>query len=242
MLALDNVDVFYGAAQVLHGVSLSVAPGEVVALAGRNGAGKSTTLKTLAGFLSPAAGRVMLDGNPLSTLTPEFMNRAGIAYVPEDRQIFPTLTVEENLAIATVVRRSGPNLWTKSQVLELFPRLAERRGAYGQALSGGEQQMLAIGRALLTGPRIILLDEPTEGLAPIIVSAIVEAFREIAANGVGMVFVEQNFRVPEALSDRFVILDSGRVAWQGDRDEFARSRDTVTRLLSDLGSAHAQPV
>ena len=239
MLTLENVDVFYGAAQVLHGVSFSIAPGEVVALAGRNGAGKSTTLKTMAGFLTPASGRLTLDGHPVSALTPERMNREGIAYVPEDRQIFPTLTVEENLAIATIVRRTGPNLWTKAQVLELFPRLAERRTAYGQSLSGGEQQMLAIGRALLTGPRILLLDEPTEGLAPIIITAIVEAFREIVANGVGMVFVEQNFRVPESLSDRFVILDSGRVEWSGDRTEFANNREGVTRLLSDLGRAQA---
>ncbi|MDF1749179.1 MAG: ABC transporter ATP-binding protein [Alphaproteobacteria bacterium] len=239
MLTLENVDIFYGAAQVLHEVSFSIAPGEVVALAGRNGAGKSTTLKTMAGFLTPVSGRLTLDGHPVSALTPERMNREGIAYVPEDRQIFPTLTVEENLAIATIVRRTGPNLWTKAQVLELFPRLAERRTAYGQSLSGGEQQMLAIGRALLTGPRILLLDEPTEGLAPIIITAIVEAFREIVANGVGMVFVEQNFRVPESLSDRFVILDSGRVEWSGDRTEFANNREEVTRLLSDLGRAQA---
>lgn len=237
MLALENIDVFYGAAQVLHGVSFSVAPGEVVALAGRNGAGKTTTLKTMAGFLTPASGRLILNGGSVSGVTPEYMNREGIAYVPEDRQIFPTLTVDENLSIATIVRRSGPNLWTKAQVLELFPRLAERRTAYGQALSGGEQQMLAIGRALLTGPKILLLDEPTEGLAPIIVNAIIDAFREIAANGVGMVFVEQNFRVPELLSDRYVILDSGSVVWSGNRVEFANSRDTVARLLTDLGRA-----
>ncbi|MDQ0316890.1 ABC transporter ATP-binding protein [Amorphus orientalis] len=230
-LAMEAADVFYGAAQALHGVSLSVARGEVVALAGRNGAGKSTTLKAMSGLLPLSAGVLRLDGKALSTPTPEDMNRGGIAYVPEDRQIFPTLTVEENLAIAKVVRRGG-STWGVDDAFALFPRLAERRRALGQALSGGEKQMLAIGRAMICAPRFLLLDEPMEGLAPNIVSGLVESIRSIVATGVGVILVEQNFRVPAELASRFVILDSGRVGWAGDKAALETDTARVSSLLS----------
>jgi branched-chain amino acid transport system ATP-binding protein len=231
MLALEAASVFYGAAQALHDVSLSVRRGEVVALAGRNGAGKSTTLKALSGLLALRGGSLHLDGATLQMPTPEDMNRAGVAYVPEDRQIFPSLTVEENLSIAKVVRRSG-SAWDRDDVFSLFPRLAERRRAAGQALSGGEKQMLAIGRAMMCAPRFLLLDEPMEGLAPTVVSALVEAIRSIMASGVGVIMVEQNFRVPAELASRFVILDSGRISWAGDGAMLKTDTSRVASLLS----------
>jgi len=235
MLALERADVFYGPAQALHGVSLSVAPGEVVALAGRNGAGKSTTLRALAGYLPVSGGRLLLDGRPVPAPTPEAMNRAGVALVPEDRQVFPTLTVEENLIVATIAhgRRAGRD--ALAQAWDLFPRLAERRTAYGQALSGGEQQMLSIARALLCRPKILLLDEPTEGLAPVVIETLVQALAAVIASGVGLVIVEQNFAVPQALATRFVVLDSGRILWRGDAAGLEREAATVSGLLSGLG-------
>lgn len=236
MLSLNSAEVFYGAAQALHGVSLSVARGEVVALAGRNGAGKSTTLKAMAGLLPLKSGSLSIDGTRVPAPTPEAMNRSGVGYVPEDRQIFPTLSVEENLAIAMVVRRAKRE-WTLDDIYTLFPRLAERRRAAGQALSGGEKQMLAIGRAMLCSPEILLLDEPTEGLAPLVVQGLVEVVGKIASEGVGVVIVEQNFRVPEKLASRFVILDSGRVVWTGDKTDLADNTQTVSALLSGLATA-----
>lgn len=230
MLALENVDVYYGNAPALHGLSLALEPGEVVALVGRNGAGKSTTLRALCGLLPCRQGRRILDGADASHLGPEDLNRRGVALVPEDRQVFPTLTVNENLLIAQVVRRSGD--WTIPRIFELFPRLAERRTALGQALSGGEQQMLSIARALLCCPRYLLLDEPTEGLAPIVVEMVVEAIRSIAASGVALALVEQNFKVPRALAHRLIVLESGRIAWAGSHDEFERERDRVETLVS----------
>lgn len=240
-LAIDAANVFYGGAQALHDVSLSVRRGEVVALAGRNGAGKSTTLKAMAGLIALRSGTLRLDGAGLQAPTPEGMNRAGVAYVPEDRQIFPTLTVEENLSIARVVRRHGAG-WSREDAFLVFPRLAERRRAAGQALSGGEKQMLAIGRAMMCAPKFLLLDEPMEGLAPIIVRGLVESIRAIVASGVGVIMVEQNFRVPAELASRFVILDSGRVAWAGDRDALEADRSRVSSLLSVVPEAAASQV
>lgn len=230
MLSLEHASVFYGGAQVLHEISLAIRPGEVLALAGRNGAGKSTTLRTLAGQLRCRSGRLQLDGSLVEKPRPEGLSRAGIAYVPEDRQVFPTLTVEENLAIAQVAHRS--RTWTFKEIYEIFPRLAERQKALGQALSGGEQQMLAIGRALLCNPRILLLDEPTEGLAPNVVQSLVSAIRDVRKSGIGIILVEQNFKVPKQIADRFVILDSGRIAWEGDAAALADSEEAASRLLS----------
>ena len=230
MLALEQADVFYGNAPALHDLSIALQPGEIIALVGRNGAGKSTTLKTLCGLLACRRGRRLIDGVDVTHFGPEDLNRAGVALVPEDRQVFPTLTVDENLQIAQVVRRSGS--WTIPRVLELFPRLAERRNALGQALSGGEQQMLSIGRALLCCPRYLLLDEPTEGLAPIVVDMLVEAIRTIAASGVALVLVEQNFKVPKALAHRLIVLESGRIAWEGTQTEFSLERERIESLVS----------
>jgi branched-chain amino acid transport system ATP-binding protein len=230
MLALDQADVYYGNAPALHGLSIALEPGQVVALVGRNGAGKSTTLKALCGLLPCRRGRRLIDGADVTHFGPEDLNRAGVALVPEDRQVFPTLTVDENLRIAQVVRRNGS--WTIPQVLELFPRLAERRNALAQALSGGEQQMLSIGRALVCCPRYLLLDEPTEGLAPIVVDMLVEAIRKISQSGVALALVEQNFKVPKALAHRLIVLESGRIAWEGMQDAFNREHEKVENLIT----------
>ena len=230
MLALETVDVFYGSAHVLHDWSLAIPEGEVVALVGRNGAGKSTALKAFAGLLGCRRGRRRLGDLDVTALGPEALNRLGIALVPEDRQIFPDLTVEENLRMAQVVRRAGP--WDRERVYGLFPRLRERRRTAGQALSGGEQQMLCIARALLCCPRVLLLDEPTEGLAPIIVDGLADAIRDIAATGIGVLLVEQNVRVPARIASRFVVAEAGRVVWSGDAARFASEQAEVERLLS----------
>lgn len=230
MLALEHADVYYGNAPALHGLSITLEPGQVVALVGRNGAGKSTTLKALCGLLPCRQGRRLIDGTDVTHLGPEDLNRAGVALVPEDRQVFPTLTVDENLKIAQVVRRSGS--WTIPQIFELFPRLAERRGALGQALSGGEQQMLSIGRALICCPRYLLLDEPTEGLAPIVVEILVEAIRKVSQSGVALALVEQNFKVPKALAHRLIVLESGRIAWEGTQDEFSKEHERIENLIT----------
>lgn len=230
MIELDAADVFYGAAQALFGVSVTARPGEVVALLGRNGAGKSTTLRTMAGWHGMRGGTIRLSGETLDQPTAEDMSLRGVALVPEDRQVFPTLTVEENLRMALVTHK--PARWTLEGIYDFFPRLGERRSAYGAALSGGEQQMLAIARALLCQPETLLLDEPTEGLSPVLAEAVVEAIRSIAAERMAIVIVEQNARIPLKLAHRFYVLDSGRVAWSGGRAAFARDEAQVNRLLS----------
>ncbi len=230
LLRLDAAEVFYGQSQALHGVSLTLGRNEVVALMGRNGAGKTTTIRTLCGLLPCASGRLLLDGTDMTAAGPEALNRAGIALVPDNRQVFPTLTVEENLRMAQVVRRGGE--WTLDRVYELFPRLAERRAARGRALSGGEQQMVAIGRAVLCNPRVLLLDEPTEGLAPLVVRDMSAAIASIAATGVAVLLVEQNMRVPRSLAQRFLVMDSGAICWTGDAAALDAEAAHVERLLA----------
>ncbi|MEC7761310.1 MAG: ABC transporter ATP-binding protein [Pseudomonadota bacterium] len=229
-LELKQADVFYGRAQALHDVSLAVEMGGVVGLAGRNGAGKTTVLRTMAGQLKPQSGELLLDGKAVNASRPEELSRAGIAYVPADRQVFPTLTVDENLRIVTVAHQ--PTHWRESDIFRIFPRLAERRATLGGALSGGEQQMLTIARAMLCGPRYLLIDEPCEGLSPIMVEAVVAAMGEIASRGVGVVIVEQNLKALEPLVTRLQVLDVGRTAWIGDLARLERERSAVDALLS----------
>jgi branched-chain amino acid transport system ATP-binding protein len=226
MLELDQADVFYGKAQALHGVSLRCAPNEVLALVGRNGAGKSTTLRALMGQVPLRKGRRLVDGADITGLPLPDSSRRGIALVPDSRDIISGLSCEENLVLATLSH--APGHWTMERVYELFPRLRERRQAQGTSLSGGEQQMLAIGRALLTNPRYLLLDEPTEGLAPVIVEQIIAAIRFVAHSGVAVLLVEQNFRVPQRVAQRFCLLDTGRVVWTGG------ARDIDERLEAML--------
>nr|WP_145550115.1 ABC transporter ATP-binding protein [Variovorax boronicumulans] len=234
MLELRDAGACYGKAQALHGISLAVRPGEVTALVGRNGAGKSTTLKTFMGQMRLTGGSRWLDGTDVSPLAPERLSRRGVALVPEDRQIFAGLSAEENLRLATLSHGTGP--WTLERVYTLFPRLRERRQAQGTSLSGGEQQMLAIARALMTHPRYLLLDEPAEGLAPVIVAQIVQAIAEIRAAGMGIVLVEQNLHVPRQLADHYALLDSGRITWTGGQDD---AGDMLEEMLSGLSSPAA---
>jgi branched-chain amino acid transport system ATP-binding protein len=228
MLTLEHVTTGYGETQVLHGVSLQVGAGEVVALMGRNGAGKTTTLRSIIG-LSPAwSGRISLNGQDITHTKPHVLAVAGIGYLPEHRGVFPSLTVHENLTLAAG-RRPGP--WTVERAYDLFPRLGERRKNGGAQLSGGEQQMLAIARALLLNPLVLLLDEPTEGLAPLIVREIGERLREIRAEGTTMLLVEQNARFALGLADRAYILSRGEVKWQGTSANLRADKDVQASLL-----------
>jgi branched-chain amino acid transport system ATP-binding protein len=213
LVRVDDVHTYYGKSHILHGVSLEVAPGEVVGLLGRNGVGKSTTLKTIMGLVQPSHGTVLLDGNGITGLPPHRLARLGIGYVPEDRRIFRLLTVMENLR--TGYDRSGVTEAKRRALLDkvftYFPRLAERRDQAGGTLSGGEQQMLAIARAMMLEPRIILLDEPTEGLMPRMVSQIREIIEVLHKEGVAILLVEQNVPLTLQVSQRVYIMEKGSV-------------------------------
>jgi branched-chain amino acid transport system ATP-binding protein len=229
MLTLEGIDVFYGKAQALHGVSIAVERDEIVSIIGRNGAGKTTTLKAAIGLLHCARGRRLFDGADATRWAPHQLSRAGIAYVPETRRIFANLTVRENLAMGAVAH--PPGIWTYERVSELFPFLGERADTTGDALSGGEQQMLAIARGLMSNPKVLLLDEPTEGLAPLIVETVKNAILAINGLGVAIVLVEQNLRVPLAVAHRQFIIDNGRIVWRGTTAELIADRTTVERYL-----------
>ena len=213
MLDLAGVEAGYGDTQVLHGLDLAARAGAVTAVLGRNGAGKSTTLKTIMGLLPLGAGTVTLDGASLAGLAPYEIAARGIGYVPETRDIFPSLSVRENLELAASRGRSGD--WTMDTVLDLFPQLADRLENGGQQLSGGEQQMLAIARALLLNPVLLMLDEPTEGLAPIIVKLIHERLQDLRRAGQTIVLVEQNFGFATSLADEVAVVGKGQVVWTG---------------------------
>jgi len=211
LLEAAGIEAFYGAAQALFGVSLRVGEGEAVALVGRNGMGKTTTIRAILGLTPPAAGSVRFRGQALAGLAPHRIARLGLGLVPEGRQVFPTLTVAENL-VATA--RPGP--WTVARVGTLFPRLAERARQPARTLSGGEQQMLAIGRALMTNPALLILDEATEGLAPLVRDEIWAVLARLKAEGLAILVVDKDVRALSALADRFTVLEKGRVAWEGE--------------------------
>lgn len=229
MLSLDSASAFYGKAQVLHDVTIGIEHGEAISLIGRNGAGKTTTLRALAGLMPIATGSLMIEGRDATRLPAHRISRLGVNYVSEARRIFPNLTVEENLMIATFAH--APGVWTTARIIDLFPQLGERFRASGDSLSGGEQQMLAIARGLLTSPKVILLDEPTEGLAPKVVEDLVEAIRAVQREGVGIVLVEQNFKVPLAIASRQYVIDNGRIVWSGSTEQLRAQRDEVEKLL-----------
>ena len=218
LLRVENLQTYLGESHIIQGISFEAHAGEVVALLGRNGAGKTTTLRSIMRMAPPRSGRVVLDGQDLTGLRTFEIARAGIAFVQETRAIFSSLSVEENLTIAR--RGSG---WTSERVFDMFPHLAARRKNGGRDLSGGEQQMLAIARALVANPRIILLDEPSEGLAPIIVDQIEDILRALKAAGMTIVLVEQNFALATAIADRAVVIGKGRVRWSGDSVELSRA-------------------
>lgn len=220
LLQLDDVHSYYGDSHILHGVSLAVAPGRVLTLLGRNGAGKTTLLKSIIGIVKPRAGRIVFAGADVTDLSSYRIARSGIGYVPETRGIFPSLSVLENLTLAARQQAAG-NGWTIERVYALFPRLAERRGSGGATLSGGEQQMLSIARALLTNPRLLLLDEPTEGLAPLIVGEIETVLRRLKDEGLAILLVEQNLSFALAFADEIAVLGKGQMRWTGTASAFA---------------------
>ena len=231
MLQLRGVTAHYGAIQALFGIDLDVEPGSIVAVMGRNGMGKTTAVRTIMGLLPATAGRVVMDGRDITAASPFRIARAGVGLVPEGRHIFPNLTVEENIRAAPEPK--GPRRrWPLERLYELFPNLAERRGAAGFQLSGGEQQMLAIARALYTEPKLLLLDEATEGLAPALRRAIWSTIEEVSAEGVGVLVIDRDMAAIERCADRCVVLKKGLVAWTGDRDALMRERDEVTGHLT----------
>ena len=226
-LRLTDLNSYYGKSHILQGVTLEVGQGEIVTLLGRNGAGKSTTLKTAVGLITPRQGRVELAGRDVTGQPAHRIAAAGLSLVPEDRGIFQLLTVEENLRIAE--RRGSP--WAMSDIYRIFPRLEERRKNGGGQLSGGDQQMLSIARALLNGPKVLMLDEPVEGLAPIIVEEIVAQIRLIREAGVPILLVEQNLMVCSQLADRHYILELGRIVHCASAEQFRTNPATIDRYL-----------
>ncbi|RAI45357.1 ABC transporter ATP-binding protein [Rhodoplanes roseus] len=229
MVSLDGIDCGYGGARVLFGMGFEVMPGEVVTLMGRNGMGKTTTIRTLFGLLRPTAGRIVVRGRDLTGAAPHRIASAGLGYVPEGRQVFPRLTVEENL-VATA-RGATQGGWTLDRVYAAFPRLKERRGNLGTHLSGGEQQMLAIGRALMTNPELLVLDEATEGLAPVIRGEIWGAIEALRREGLAILVVDKNLEALLRIADRHVVIAGGRVVWTGTTAQLAADRSEATRHL-----------
>jgi branched-chain amino acid transport system ATP-binding protein len=232
MLEVHALQAAYGQSQVLHHVSFSVGEGEVVTLLGRNGMGKTTTIRTIMGLLPAKAGEVRLRGKPLNGLPPFRVAQAGIGLVPEGRQVFPTLSAEENL-IATAAKRNGTApRWTLREVYKLLPRLAERRHHMGNQLSGGEQQMVAIGRALMTNPGLLILDEATEGLAPIIRQEIWCCLEQLKVEGQSILLVDKSLQALMRLADRHVIIEKGHVVWSGTSEAFKAEQAVTTRYLA----------
>jgi branched-chain amino acid transport system ATP-binding protein len=230
-LSLTNVHAFYGDSHILHGVSFSLRPGGVLALLGRNGAGKTTCISTVVGFLKPREGEIKLFGEPIEGLSPERISRLGIGLVPQGRRIFPSLTVRENLIVAQQRERSTGKPWNVERIYELFPSLRERHAQFAGTLSGGEQQMLAIGRALMGNPRVLLLDEPSEGLAPLIVAEVGRTIKRLKQEGQSIVLVEQNRQLALDVADQAVILNTGRCVFAGSASEVRDNEELVVRNL-----------
>jgi len=226
-----ELNTYYGASHILHGVDFAVRAGETIALMGRNGMGKTTLIRSLVGHVPPRRGQVMINGQNMTRAAPHLIARQGIAYVPEGRGIFPNLTVKENLVMAARPGAKGRREWTYERVLETFPRLKERLWHGGQQLSGGEQQMLSIGRALMTNPTLLILDEATEGLAPLIAQEIWRIIRSVRDPGLAAVIVDKNFAAVSALADRNVILVKGRVVFEGSSDELRSKPELLHQHL-----------
>ena len=231
MLEVDALATAYGQSQVLFGVSFGVRAGEVATLLGRNGMGKTTTVRSIMGMVPIRGGTIALEGRPLQGLPSYSVAQAGIGLVPEGRQVFPNLTVRENL-VATATNRAGrADPWTLDKVFALFPQLAGRRGHFGSQLSGGEQQMLAIGRALMTNPRMLILDEATEGLAPLVCIEIYRAIESLKASGLSILIIDKNLQALTRIADRHYVLEKGRVVWSGVSAELAADREVRRRYL-----------
>ena len=238
-LSIQDLHVYLGDSYVIQGATLAVPEGRAVAVLGRNGVGKTTLLRAIMGLTDPARrGRITWDDSDITRQPAWARTAAGIAYVPQGRRIFPSLSVEENLLVARRPALPGREPWTIEQLYELFPNLRERRHQRGTALSGGEQQMLALSRALIANPRLVLLDEPTEGLAPIMVQRILDVLQEIRRKGLGLLLIEQNFRFATALTDEVVVMQAGRFVYRGQN----LSQDEITAMAErylGIGAAHA---
>ena len=235
-LSLANVHAFYGDSHILHGVSFSLQPGGVLALLGRNGAGKTTCISTIIGFLAPRDGEIRLFGESIEGFSPERISHLGIGLVPQGRRIFPSLTVRENLIVAQQREKTTDKPWNVERIYELFPRLRERHAQFAGTLSGGELQMLAIGRALMGNPRVLLLDEPSEGLAPLIVAEVGRTIRRLKEEGQSIVLVEQNLQLALDVADQAVILNTGRCVFAGTASDILKNEDLIAQ---NLGVFHA---
>ena len=227
-LAVHGLHAYYGESHILQGIDLEVAPGEAVSLIGRNGAGKTTTIAAIAGFVRPRGGSVTISGADRTGAPPHEIARAGVALVPQGRRIFGDLSVGENIAVAA---RPIPGGWDESRVLELFPVLARRRAVHGDELSGGEQQMLAIARALVRNPTLLLLDEPSEGLAPKLVEQVGEILERLRATGLALLLVEQNLGLATRVGQRVLVMNKGTIVFAGTPAELAAQRDVEARYL-----------
>ncbi len=230
MLQVKDIHTFYGKSHVIQGISLEVNKGELVSLLGRNGAGKTTTLRSIMGLTVPRFGMIRYGGMEITKKKSYEICKAGIGYVPEDRRIFSTLTLMENLNIA--IRKSGGREWHHERIFSLFPTLAERMKHRGCELSGGEQQMLSIARALMGNPSLLLLDEPTEGLAPLIVESLIKVIEQIKKDGLTILLVEQNVESAFKVADRHYILEQGRIVYHGANDELKNNEEVMGRYLS----------
>jgi branched-chain amino acid transport system ATP-binding protein len=235
-LSLTDVNAFYGDSHILHGVSFALRPGAVLALLGRNGAGKTTCISTIIGFLQPRDGEIRLFGEPIQGLSPERISHLGIGLVPQGRRIFPSLTVRENLVVAQQREKTTGKPWNLERIYEMFPRLRERHGQFAGTLSGGEQQMLAIGRALMGNPRVLLLDEPSEGLAPLIVAEVGRTVRRLKEEGQSIVLVEQNLQLALDVADQAVVLNTGRCVFTGNAADIPNNEELIAQ---NLGVFHA---
>ena len=231
MIEAHELHTYYGASHILHGVDFSVRVGEAVGLMGRNGMGKTTLIRTLVGHVPPRRGELKINGQVMTHAAPHLIARQGIAYVPEGRGVFPNLTVKENLLMAARPKLDGQREWSFEGVLKIFPRLAERLAHGGQQLSGGEQQMLAIGRALMTNPILLILDEATEGLAPLVAREIWQIIKSVRDSGIAVIIVDKNFAALSALTDRNVILVKGRVVFEGSGEELKAKPELLHQHL-----------
>ena len=231
MLSIGDLNTYYGEAHILRGAGLELPAGTALGLLGRNGMGKTTLIRTLMGYVRPASGRIAWEGRDVTGWAPERMARLGIGYVPEGRGIFPNLSVRENLLMSARAGVDGQKDWTEERVLATFPRLAERLGHGGQQLSGGEQQMLSIGRALMTNPKLMILDEATEGLAPLIVAEIWRVIGQIRATGISTLIVDRDYRKVLAHTDRAVVMEKGRIVLAGASDTLAADTAALSQTL-----------
>lgn len=232
MLKVEQIQTYYGESHILQGIDLSVTKAQCVAVLGRNGAGKTTTLRSILGLTAARRGRIVFNGIDITRMPTHRIVKSGIAFVPEDRGIFTTVTVEEHLAIAHGASKHRPRRKPVEYVFDIFPRLAERRRSLGGQLSGGEQQMLAIGRALVAGPDLMILDEPSEGLAPVIIEKLEAVLKDVKASGTPILLVEQNYHLATQLADHVYVLSQGRVKFAGDTQSLIANDDVRRTYLS----------